>query len=108
MPITSVRGPSPSRRDTGSGIARPLSTRELSSRWTALFGWKLVRRHGRPWELYAIEGDRAEAHDLAADHPEVVAELSTRYDAWADRCGVLPRETVLDLYARRGKGPPPE
>jgi arylsulfatase A-like enzyme len=70
--------------------------------------WKLVRRHGQAWELYAIEGDRAEAHDLAADHPEVVQELDTRYDAWADRCGVIPRETVLDLYARRGKGLPPE
>ena len=71
-------------------------------------GWKLVRKHGRPWELYAIERDRAEAHDLAAEHPDLAADLAARYDAWADRCGVIPRETVLDLYARRGKGLPPE
>ncbi|MEO5710528.1 MAG: hypothetical protein ABIQ59_11985 [Nocardioidaceae bacterium] len=44
------------RRPAGSCIARPLSTRELSRRWTALFGWKLVRKHGRPWELYERRG----------------------------------------------------
>jgi arylsulfatase A-like enzyme len=70
--------------------------------------WKLVRKHGRSWELYAIGSDRAEAHDLSGDHPEVVAELGARYDAWAQRCGVIPRETVLALYQRRGKGLPPE
>jgi len=70
--------------------------------------WKLVRKHGRDWELYAIETDRAEAHDRAAAHPDVVADLAARYDAWAHRCGVLPREAVLALYERRGKGLPPE
>ena len=70
--------------------------------------WKLVRKHGSAWELYAIESDRAEAHDLAAEHPDVVADLAARYEAWAQRCGVIPREIVLDLYARRGKGLPPE
>ncbi|QWZ09142.1 hypothetical protein KRR39_04885 [Nocardioides panacis] len=70
--------------------------------------WKLVRKHAGGWELYAIGSDRAEAHDLAAEHPEVVADLEARYEAWADRCGVIPRETVLALYERRGKGLPPE
>jgi arylsulfatase len=70
--------------------------------------WKLVRKHGRSWELYAIESDRAEAHDVSGDHPDVVVELGARYDAWAQRCGVIPRETVLALYERRGKGLPPE
>ena len=70
--------------------------------------WKLVRKHASAWELYAIESDRAEAHDLAAEHPDVVENLAARYDAWARRCGVIPREVVLDLYARRGKGLPPE
>jgi arylsulfatase A-like enzyme len=70
--------------------------------------WKLVRKHGTAWELYAIESDRAEAHDLAAEHPEVVEDLAARYETWARRCGVIPRQVVLDLYARRGKGLPPE
>ncbi len=70
--------------------------------------WKLVRKHDGGWELYAIESDRAEAHDLASANPDVVADLARRYDAWAERCGVIPRETVLALYERRGKGLPPE
>ena len=70
--------------------------------------WKLVRKHAGDWELYAIESDRAEAHDLAAEHPDVVADLEARYEAWAERCGVIPRETVLALYERRGTGLPPE
>ena len=70
--------------------------------------WKLVRKHGCDWELYAIEKDRAEAHDLAGANPDVVRDLAARYDAWAARCGVLPRQSVLDLYERRGKGLPPE
>jgi arylsulfatase len=37
-----------------------------------------------------------------------VQVLVQRYDAWAERCGVIPREVVLDLYARRGMGLPPE
>lgn len=70
--------------------------------------WKLVRKHRGGWELYAIESDRAEAHDLAAANPAVVDGLARRYDAWAERCGVIPRETVLALYERRGRGLPPE
>jgi arylsulfatase len=71
-------------------------------------GWKLVRKHAQDWELYAIDSDRAEQQDVAADHPALVAELAERYEAWARRCGVIPREAVLALYERRGKGLPPE
>jgi arylsulfatase A-like enzyme len=70
--------------------------------------WKLVRKHGQPWELFDLSVDRTEQHDRAAEHPELVADLEARYEAWAQRCGVIPRQTVLDLYARRGKGLPPE
>ena len=34
--------------------------------------WKLVRDYPRPWELYDMEADRTELHDLAAQHPERV------------------------------------
>lgn len=70
--------------------------------------WKLVKKHGRNWELYDIEADRAEARDLAADHPELVVDLSAAYEEWAKRAGVIPREVVLDLYRRRGHGLPEE
>jgi len=68
--------------------------------------WKLVRKYGQDWELYDMEDDRTELHDLAAGHPAIVAELAEAYEAWAARCGVLPREQVLALYAARGRGLP--
>lgn len=57
--------------------------------------WKLVRRHPGDWELYDIDADRTETRDLAAEQPGIVAELARDYQAWADRCGVLPREQVI-------------
>jgi arylsulfatase len=52
--------------------------------------WKLVAKHNRPWELYDISKDRIEAHDLAAQNPDKVKELSAAWDGWAKRAGVLP------------------
>ena len=65
----------------------------------------------RKWELYDIEADRTELRDVAgADEAMeiLVAELAEAYGAWADRCGVIPREDVLRLYAERGRGLPEE
>jgi len=47
--------------------------------------WKLVGR-GSKWELYDMEADRTELHDLSAAQPERVKELTTLWDAWAQRC----------------------
>jgi len=52
--------------------------------------WKLVAKHRGPWELYDLDVDRTELHDLAAAHPERVAAMTELYDAWTERCGVLP------------------
>lgn len=52
--------------------------------------WKLVARNHQPWELYDMETDRTEQHDLAAAQPERVGDLSARWDAWSKRVGVLP------------------
>jgi len=35
-----------------------------------------------PWQLYDMENDPGEQHDLAKDQPQRVAELSRLYDAW--------------------------
>ncbi|HEY9290982.1 MAG TPA: arylsulfatase [Microlunatus sp.] len=70
--------------------------------------WKLVRKYGQDWELYDLVRDRTELTDVSAEHPELVAELITAYQEWAERCGVIPRDLVLELYARRGSGLPAE
>lgn len=57
--------------------------------------WKLVSDYGKnTWELYDVEKDRGETTDLAAEHPEIVRELSFEYQRWAVRNGVVDYETI--------------
>ena len=52
--------------------------------------WKLVwDTLSRPvqWELYDIEADRTELHNLAAEKPELVKEMSEAYGRWAKATG---------------------
>ena len=55
--------------------------------------WKLVMRHGKPWELFDLSTDPVELHDLAAQ-PERVKELSAKYEEWAARAFVVPFEQL--------------
>jgi arylsulfatase A-like enzyme len=64
--------------------------------------WKLVREYPKDWELYDMEADRTELNDLAAQQPERVADMKRQYDAWAARCGVLPRDKVVALMRSQG------
>ncbi len=64
--------------------------------------WKLVRKYPGAWELYDMERDRTETNDLAAQHPERVAEMAAQYDAWGQRCGVIPRERIVALMRSQG------
>jgi arylsulfatase A-like enzyme len=66
---------------------------------------KLVREYLGPWELYDLSESRTEEHDLAAERPQLLAELVAEWEAWADRVGVVPREQILRLYARRDGEP---
>ena len=51
------------------------------------------------WELYDMENDPSECHDLAAQHPEKLQELITLWWHEAGRNGALPLETrtVVDI-----------
>ena len=64
--------------------------------------WKLVRKYPGDWELYDMEADRTEMNDLAARHPDRVAEMNRLYAEWAERCGVIPREKILELMKAQG------
>jgi arylsulfatase A-like enzyme len=66
----------------------------MGHRGICVDGWKAVTRHQSgtsfdddTWELYHLEVDRSECHDLAAEHPEKLAEL---IDRWWER----PRRTA--------------
>lgn len=54
--------------------------------------WKIVSAYRRKqptrWELYDMERDRTELHDLAESEPGKLKELVGKWQAWADRVGV--------------------
>jgi arylsulfatase A-like enzyme len=51
--------------------------------------WKLVSRYPGNWELYDLEADRTEMHNLAEQQPAKVKELTGKYEAWAARANVV-------------------
>ncbi|WP_144057683.1 sulfatase-like hydrolase/transferase [Novipirellula maiorica] len=58
--------------------------------------WKLlVNRARNKMELYDLENDWAEKHDLAADYPEVAQRLSEKIDAWKALLPSAPSENCL-------------
>lgn len=59
--------------------------------------WKLVRDYPGEWELYDIAADPAELHDVAAENPALVRELAYAWAEWSARCGVVPRERIVEL-----------
>jgi arylsulfatase len=56
--------------------------------------WKLVAVHGGPWELYDIDRDRSEQHDLAAREPERVGQMAAAWEAYAARTNVVDWKQV--------------
>src|SRR6185436_19532531 len=69
---------------------RPLFWEHEGNRAVQFGNWKLVAVNKEPWELYDLASDRTELRNRASDVPDVVRDLAARYDAWAQRCGVLP------------------
>ena len=52
-------------------------------RWLCLKNWKAVRNPSprlldEPLELYDLDGDIGEENDVAAEHPDVIAEIEYR------------------------------
>jgi hypothetical protein len=68
-------------------------------------GWTAVTRHGNPpwvmaseqppldadvWELYDTKTDWSQAHDLAREQPEKLAQLKRLFDLEATKYNVFP------------------
>jgi arylsulfatase A-like enzyme len=64
--------------------------------------WKLVRDYPKAWELFDMETDRTELRNLAETHSQRVADMAMQYEAWADRCGVIPRAQIVSLMRSQG------
>ncbi|HEU5081065.1 MAG TPA: sulfatase [Opitutaceae bacterium] len=68
---------------------------------TLLGDWKLVQRFWTPQpQLYRIEEDIGENHDLAAQNPDKVRELMALHAEWKARYypNPIPRELTLSRY----------
>lgn len=68
----------------------PLFWEHESNRAVREGKWKLVAKADQPWELYDMEIDRTEMHDLASKYPDKVKDFSAKWDAYAARANVLP------------------
>jgi arylsulfatase len=69
--------------------------------------WKLVALEGQPWELYDINADRTELHDLASQYPDRVADMAAQYEAWAKRTRVVTEDGSNqsgENLKKKGKG----
>ena len=63
--------------------------------------WETAQIGQHPWELYNLNEDYSQAHDLAAEQPKKLQELVALFDSEAQRNNVYP------LVPRRVKGPSP-
>ncbi|WP_346859416.1 arylsulfatase [uncultured Draconibacterium sp.] len=68
---------------------------KLVSKWS--------KKNETQWELYNMETDRSEMHDLASTETEKVTEMAALYDTWASENHVLPWNKVEELYREKRK-----
>jgi arylsulfatase A-like enzyme len=52
--------------------------------------WKLVSKHPGAWELYDLEADRTELHNVIKKNPQIANDLKAEYQNWAQRSNVIP------------------
>lgn len=77
----------------GDALARsePIFWEHEGNRAVRSGKWKLVAKGPKgSWELYDMEADRTETHNLANEQPQRLAELVRQWESWADQTGVLP------------------
>ena len=43
------------------------------------------------WELFDMEKDRTEMHDIASKHPDLVQKMADMWLVWGKRTGIVPR-----------------
>ncbi len=72
--------------------------------------WKLLDVGDRRWQLFDLDADPGETHDLAPADPARVAALSARWESWARDSGVVPPGRPIPMLMRPGApdaGAPP-
>ena len=62
---------------------------------------KLVRKFAQPWELYDMEVDRTELHDIAAANPAFLQALLKDYSGWAQTVGVMDWSLAMPMLQKQ-------
>ncbi len=62
--------------------------------------FKLVRKFNQPWELYDMESDRTELHDLIGRNEPLTKRLVREYEGWAEKAGVMDWNIALPKLLR--------
>ena len=91
--ITPLEGVSlrPALADGTLGRKQPIYFEHEGNRAVRDGRWKLVAKGpAGAWELYDMEADRTEQHDLASAEPQRLATMVGQWEAWAKRAEVLP------------------
>src|SRR6266540_2168680 len=98
--------PQPAPRPARASCGTSTTTRSISCRpsWTAvtthptISGWSDF--NSDTWELYHIDTDRAELHDLAAEHPDKLRELVNLWfaEAGANQAFPLDDRSALEIF----------
>ncbi|WP_018180731.1 arylsulfatase [Jongsikchunia kroppenstedtii] len=120
VPTPATRHGSPAAQRDGVSIAAVLRDGQADSPHTEQYaefgghrgfyrdGWKLLSLHRDPakvddpeWELYDVRTDPAETRDVAAQHPDKVAELAAAWDRAAWHNTVFPLFDSAAAQARR-------
>ncbi|MCH5597015.1 arylsulfatase [Niabella ginsengisoli] len=60
--------------------------------------WKLVAENTEEWQLYDIEKDRSELHDLSTSEPEIAKKLLNRYEAWYQQIHAEPFKKTFPWF----------
>lgn len=55
--------------------------------WKAVWGKRMPNEIR--WELYNLKNDRSETTDLARENPEIVRQLASEWEAYANRTGIF-------------------
>jgi arylsulfatase len=63
--------------------------------WKLVFTRELNRVLVNRLELFNMVEDRSECNDVSAKNPEKVNELNLLYDAWAEKVGVEPWDSLI-------------
>ncbi|MCF3107792.1 arylsulfatase [Niabella sp. CC-SYL272] len=82
----------PSFNQKAAPASRILFNEHFGARYVRDGNRKLVAAPGKPWQLFDLQHDATELHDLSARFPEQVQRLSALWEQWAQQNHVFPKK----------------